>query len=170
MVTLNSVSPKAALKMQERMLHPILFFIYMLFRMPLGAFAGLRCQHIDELVCEVSLASGWRTWNPFRSTYWAAQGMAAELATAVGPVSYARSLDVSMQTLVKSCSGQFHRQAKSRLHFRCEDLGILKEGIEKAVQTNEAVAVTSNVTGRDIHGEVVSTWQFEWHFKVRADR
>ena len=45
--------------------------------------AGLRVERLDAEVCVVRMPGGWRTRNPFRSTYWAAQGMAGEMSTGV---------------------------------------------------------------------------------------
>ena len=50
-------------------------------KLPLAAFAGLRVQRLDENGAEVTLPAGWKTQNPFRSTYFAAQAMAAEMST-----------------------------------------------------------------------------------------
>ena len=49
--------------------------------LPLAAFAGLRITRLDEHACSVRLPGGWRTRNPFGSTYFAAQAMAAEMST-----------------------------------------------------------------------------------------
>ena len=145
-----------------------LLFWYMLFRMPLGAFAGLRCERIDDDICEVSLPGGWRTRNPFRSTYWAAQGMAAELATAIIPLSQAKGADVAIRTLVTGCRASFRRQGRGRLIFRCEDFAAMKAGMNRAAVGTEGVECSSRVIGFDQDGEVVSEWIFDWNFKAKS--
>ena len=50
-------------------------------KLPLAAFAGLRVRKLDDSGAQVSLPAGWKTQNPFRSTYFAAQAMAAEMST-----------------------------------------------------------------------------------------
>ena len=50
-------------------------------KLPLAAFAGLRLRKLDDTGAQVSLPAGWKTQNPFRSTYFAAQAMAAEMST-----------------------------------------------------------------------------------------
>src|SRR5947207_15671219 len=50
-------------------------------KLPLAAFAGLRVKRLDETGAEVTLPAGWKTQNPFRSTYFAAQAMPAEMST-----------------------------------------------------------------------------------------
>ena len=59
--------------------------------MPAAWFAGLRMDEIDDKICTTSLPGGWRTQNPFKTMYWAVQGMGAELATGAVPFAISRS-------------------------------------------------------------------------------
>src|SRR3974390_244448 len=76
-VPLNAKSERVRLKM----LKSWNFAGYMWAKLPLGAFSGMRLKQLDDQVCRVTLPGGWRTQNPFRSTYFAAQCMAAEMST-----------------------------------------------------------------------------------------
>ena len=62
-----------------RLLKPWNFKAYLWGKLPLAACAGLSLRQLDESGCTVGLPGGWRTQNPFRSTYFAAQAMAAVL-------------------------------------------------------------------------------------------
>ena len=86
-------------KLQKRSSGRIKMFFFMLLKMPLGAFARLRVDRLDNEGCDISLPSGWRTRNPFKSTYWAAQGMAAEMATGLGIYVHAQAAPVKVRTL-----------------------------------------------------------------------
>ena len=67
---------------RQDLLKPWLFRLWLCRSLPLAAFAGLKVrQDWTKPSCEVSLPGGWRTRNPFRSTYFAAQAMAAEMST-----------------------------------------------------------------------------------------
>src|SRR6478672_235917 len=74
-------STPAAGKLRSRMLSPFLMRGYMLAKLPLALVAGLRVRELDRERCVVTVPYGWRTRNPFRSTYFAALSMAAEMST-----------------------------------------------------------------------------------------
>ena len=61
--------------------HPLGIRALLWSKLPLAAFAGLRVARLDESGAEVTLPAGWKTQNPFGSTYFAAQAMAAEMST-----------------------------------------------------------------------------------------
>ena len=58
---------------RRRLLNPWAFRFYLWKMLPLAAGAGLRLRGFDGDACTVSLPGGWRTQNPFRSTYFAAR-------------------------------------------------------------------------------------------------
>src|ERR1700710_2398497 len=74
-------SPAEVAKLAARLKSPLQFRAYMLAKLPLALFAGLRVRELDAGRCAVSVPSGWRSTTPFRSTYFAALSMAAEMTT-----------------------------------------------------------------------------------------
>ena len=72
-----------------------------------AAFAGLRIDEFDAGKCAVSLPYGWRTQNPFRSIYFAAQCMAAELSTGALAMLAIQSSNESVSMLVTNMSASF---------------------------------------------------------------
>ena len=69
------------LKMRRQILNPWAMRAWMLQTLPLAWFAGLRVTALTADACTVTVPYGWRSQNPFRSTYFAAQAMAAEMST-----------------------------------------------------------------------------------------
>ncbi len=65
-------------KLRRRLTNPWMLKLFMLMKLPLALFAGLRVQQIDASECAVSVPYGWLSTNPFKSTYFAALSMAAE--------------------------------------------------------------------------------------------
>ena len=61
--------------------HPFKFRIFLLSKLPSAYFAGVRIREVDEKRCVVTVPYKWFTKNPFRSTYFACLGMAAEMST-----------------------------------------------------------------------------------------
>src|ERR1700710_1814112 len=79
-VALSAPAPRAA-QLAAKLKNPFLFRGFMLAKLPLALVAGLRVRELDTGRCAVTVPYGWRTTNPFRSTYFAALSMAAELST-----------------------------------------------------------------------------------------
>ena len=55
--------------------------LFNMLKLPAAYFTGIRVKAIDEKSCTVSVKHRWVNQNPFKSMYWAVQGMAAELST-----------------------------------------------------------------------------------------
>ena len=55
----------------------------MLFKLPLAYLGGVRVVSIEKETAIVNITNKWMNQNPFKSMFWAAQGMAAEMATGV---------------------------------------------------------------------------------------
>ena len=55
----------------------------MLFKLPAAWLMGVKVSMINNSSCICTLKHRWINQNPFKSIFWAAQGMAAEFATGV---------------------------------------------------------------------------------------
>ncbi|HND87824.1 MAG TPA: DUF4442 domain-containing protein, partial [Saprospiraceae bacterium] len=55
--------------------------LFLLWKLPAAWFMGIGVQHCEAGRAVVSLPYGWRSQNPFRSAYFAAQCAAGELST-----------------------------------------------------------------------------------------
>ena len=80
-------------------------------KLPLAAFAGLRLRKLDDTGAQVSLPAGWKTQNPFRSTYFAAQAMAAEMSTGVPALYFIEQSGAQVSSLVTGLSAKFTKKA-----------------------------------------------------------
>lgn len=152
----------------KRMNQPLLFPMATLAKMPLGFFAGLKVDDINEEACSVSLPGGWRTQNPFQSTYWAAQGMAAEMATGLHPYAYASACPVPVRMILAGTEARFGRLCKTRAHFRCVGGPPVRAALLETLETGESVACPIEVVGENALGEVVSEWTFTWSLRAKS--
>src|SRR5256712_10400704 len=80
-------------------------------KLPLAAFAGLRVARLDESGAEVTLPAGWKTQNPFRSTYFAAQAIAAEVFTGAPALWVIEHSGAPVSSLVAAISARFTKRA-----------------------------------------------------------
>jgi hypothetical protein len=166
-MTAPAFSPRAD-AVRRRMLSPLLFPFYLWTKLPLGACAGLRVARLDEHECVVRLPGGWRTQNPFRSTYFAAQAMAAELSTGAPAAALVYGSSASLAMLVREVHAVYTKKAVGPTHFTFADVAGLRATIARAEAGDEAQDFVAASTGRDRDGQVVGEFKLHWSFKRRG--
>jgi hypothetical protein len=138
--------------------------------LPLAAFAGLRVLRLDEQACAVGVPGGWRSQNPFRSTYFAAQAMAAEMSTGAPALVLLSEAPVSIAMLVVGLRASYSKKLVGRGVFTFEDVAGMRSAILRAAGGEEPQRFTACSTGRDGAGDVVAAFEIDWSFKRRAPR
>ena len=157
-------------RLRRRMQNPLLFAGFMLVKMPLGLFAGLRIRSIDIERCETSVPYGWRSTNPFRSIYFAAQSMAAELSTgALGGLAVALAPS-PVAMLITGLEASFSKKATARTTFTCEHGGKIFAAVRETLETGEPAVAEVETVGRMPDGTEVSRFVYTWSFKKRAPK
>jgi len=137
-------------------------------QLPLAAFAGLRIKRLDDSGADVHLPAGWKTQNPFRSTYFAAQAMAAEMSTGAPALYFIEKSGKKISSLVTSLSAKFTKKATTDALFTFEQGAEMREAIERAVATGEAQVFTARSIGKQKNGEVIAEFEITWSFKVKS--
>ena len=149
------------------MLSPWGFRAYLLGRLPLAAFAGLRLRRLDDEACTVELPGGWRTRNPFGSTYFAAQAMAAEMSTGAPAMVLTRGAGASIALILTGVAATFTRRVKGTAVFTFEDVAGLRAVIERVAANGGSATYTGRSTGRTRDGAVAAEFDVTWSFKRR---
>jgi hypothetical protein len=149
---------------------PLALWGFNLVKMPLGLAAGLRIDTIDASSCTVSLPGGWRTQNPFGSMYWAAQGMAAEMATGIHGYVLTQAAPSPVRMILAGCKGEFTRMCKGRGTFVFSQGEHVRAHIEQTLQSGASVNCDTEVLGYDPSGAEVSRWTFTWAFRARLGK
>lgn len=153
--------------MRRRLLRPWNFKLYLWARLPLAACAGLSLARLDEEACTVSLPGGWRTQNPFRSTYFAAQAMAAEMSTGAPAMMLVEGASASVAMLVREVRGVFTRRIQGMSEFTFDDLGGMRAAIDRAVESGESESYVGKSIGRNRDGGASAEFEITWSFKRR---
>ena len=156
-----------SLRLRRRMLGRVGFRLWTWKTLPLAAFAGVRLVRLDGEVAVVHLPGGWRSQNPFRSTYFAAQAMAAELSTGAPLLVLAADSSPSIATLVTGLEARFAKKLVGEGLFTCAEVPALRDAVARASRQDEPVGVEARSTGRDVEGNVVSEWAVTWSLKRR---
>ena len=162
-MTLNTRSEAA----RRRLLRPWNFRLYLWARLPLAACAGLSLRRLDEEACTVALPGGWRTQNPFRSMYFAAQAMAAEMSTGAPAMMLAEGAAASVSMLVREVRGVFNRRIQGEAEFTFADIDAMRAALDRAVETGESESFVGRSTGRNRDGAPASEFEITWSFKRR---
>lgn len=166
--TATAVFNPASERARARVLSRLGFKAFLWARLPLAAIAGLRLESLDERQCVVRLPGGWRTTNPFRSTYFAAQAMAAEMSTGAPAMVLVQGAPASVSMLVREVRAVFTKKAVGATFFTFADVGALAGAVERAARGDEGQAYVARSIGRLADGAVVAEFEIHWSFKRRA--
>jgi hypothetical protein len=152
---------------KKKVEQPIAFAFFLLLQLPAAFFVGLTLKSLNENACVVKLRYSWFSKNPFKSLYFAAQAMAAEMSTgllAFGQI-YRRVPKVSM--LVVRMEVNFIKKGTGIVLFTCEDGQAIKQCIDAAIQTKQAQTLTCTSVGKNEAGETIAEFIFTWSFKAK---
>jgi acyl-coenzyme A thioesterase PaaI-like protein len=146
--------------------NPLKMGFFLFYKLPSAWFMGVRVKSVTPERCEVTLPYQWRSQNPFKSIYFAAQAAAAELSTgALGMLALEGRGKISM--LVSHIEMEFTKKATSKTTFTCEQGAEMFDTIERAVQTKEPQTITMISHGVQATGELVSITKVTWSFKAK---
>ncbi len=140
---------------------------FIIFKLPAAYFCGVRTKHIDDSKCIVSVRYKWINQNPFKSMFWAVQGMAAEFSTGALMISKIKASGKRVSMLVTSNKAIFTKKATGRITFTCNDGHLIDAAIKEAIETREGQTIWVKSIGVNEEGVDVSTFDFEWSIKVK---
>ena len=158
----------AAAERRRKMLSPFLLRLFLLAKVPLALFAGVRLRELDAEHAVTTVPYGWRSTNPFRSTYFAALAMAAEFSTGVLAALAADFAPRPVAMLIVNMSASYEKKATSLTTFTCSEGAKLAAAVAQAVATGEPAAAEVETVGRRADGTVVARFTFTWSFKARS--
>jgi Domain of unknown function (DUF4442) len=149
--------------------NPFAFALFLLYKLPSAWFMGLKMVEIEENRCIIGLPFGWRSQNPFRSTYFAAQMAAGEMSTGLlALLKLDRETPGQMSMLVTDIRAEFFKKATERTHFECHDGEKLTETLRIAFETGQPQKITMTSNGYLAGtGDPVSTVWVTWSFKKK---
>ena len=152
---------------RRRFLKPWTFRAHLLARLPLALCAGLRLQRLEEDGCTVRLPGGWRTQNPFRSTYFAAQMMAAEMSTGAPAMVLVEGAPASVAVILRDLRAVFTKKIVGPSLYTFTDVAGLRDAVERAAAQADETRYTARVVGTMLDGTPASEFEVTWSFKRR---
>jgi len=136
--------------------------------LPMGFLSGMKVVSLDEEHCAVSVPYKRLNKNPFKSTFWAVMGMAAEMSSGALMILYTHKQKPSISMLVADCKGEFVKKATDITTFTCNDGALIKQKIQEAIETKEGQVIPTTMVGKNKNGEIVAKFKFTWTIKARS--
>lgn len=146
------------------------FGFFMFLKLPSAFFSGVRLRKLNEQEAVVSVPYKWFSQNPFKSTYFACQAMAAEMSTGVLALGHIHQRKPSVSMLVTQLQANYFKKASERVYFTCAMGNDIKETIENAIATGEGQTIEVRSTGKTASGELISEFLITWSFKAKGLR
>lgn len=139
---------------------------WMLFKLPAAWLTGVRILSISDAKCEVKVRFKWINQNPYRSMFWAVQGMAAELTTGMLLTKSIQESNTNISMLLVANKSNFYKKAVGKIKFICDQGETAKELIN-LTKKNITHKAWLKAKGFDETGDMVSEFDFEWSCKKR---
>ncbi len=152
-------------KIKLRIKNTLSFFI-----LPAAWICGVRVDSSDEDSCVVRVKHRWINQNPFKSLFWAVQGMAAEMAGGLLLMNKINKSGQSIAMLLVGSSSVFTKKATGKILFTYDQGEHLDKLIIDAVTTKLPQTITIKTKGVNEKGDVVSEFSFDWSIKLRSKR
>ena len=141
------------------------FNLYTFFNLPSAWWSGVRVTSFDDNLAEVSVRHRWVNQNPFGSVFWAVQGMAAELSTAIFVMRAIKKTGLPVSMLVLNNNATFKKKARGLIKFHCSQGIEVSQVVQNVISEGKSKKITLKSVGKDMSGDVVSAFEFEWTIK-----
>ncbi len=141
---------------------------FTLFKLPSAYLCGIRVKSVSDEKSLVKVKHKWINQNPFKSMFWAVQGMAAELSTGILVMQAINKSERKVSMLVTNMNATFTKKATGKIRFECNDGLAIKKAILRSVETGEGQTVFVTSEGFNQDNISVSKFEFEWGLKVKV--
>jgi len=138
--------------------------------LPMGYLSKMYVTQLTEETCAVSVPYNRRNKNPFKSTFWAVQAMAAEMSSGALLTMYTQKQSESIAMLVLGMDAKFVKKATDITSFVCHDGLLVRKMIEETIATREPRLIKCKMTGKNEAGEDISHFTFSWSVKARSKK
>ncbi|MDT0552725.1 DUF4442 domain-containing protein [Urechidicola vernalis] len=137
-------------------------------KLPSAYLSGVRLKSISDSEVVAKVKFRWINQNPFKSLYWATQGMASELTTGIIVMREIAESGKRISMLVTKQQGEFLKKAKGTILFSCVDTDMVKTAIAQSIATGKGQQIILVSKGVDEAGDTVSSFSYEWSIKLRT--
>jgi hypothetical protein len=151
----------------SKMTNRFLFKAYAIQKLPLALLTGFKIIELNELKCVTCVKYSYLNKNPFRSTFWAVLGMAAELSTGAYALLATKGKEKSIAVILVATHAEFVKKATGITTFTCNNWLEFDKAVGRAIKTGEPQIATGRSVGSNGDGETIALFEFTWSFKIR---
>ena len=144
------------------------FGLFLFSKLPSAFICGVRLRSLNEQECVTSVPYKWLSQNPFKSTYFACQAMAAEMSTGMLGQGHIYQSQPPISMLVVKLEAAYFKKATERIYFTCSSGDAIKAAVEKSKETGEGQVVECISIGKNKAGDLISEFKVTWSFKAKA--
>jgi hypothetical protein len=152
---------------QNKLMKFLKYNLFLLRKLPAAYFCGVRIRSLDSDQCEIKITLNWFNKNPFKSMFWAAQGMAAELTTGLMITDKIKKSGYDISMLLISNKANYFKKATGTIIFNCNQGNKIDHTIEKLIALKIPQTIVLSSTGINKQNVTVSKFTFEWSLKIR---
>ncbi len=140
---------------------------FLFFKLPSAYLSGIRVSSIEQKEAQATVKYQWINQNPFKSMYWATQGMASELVTGILLMKAIAQSGKKISMLVISQNGEFYKKATGKITFICKEGDLINNVIKDAIDTGEGQTLKLTAEGFNEEFEIVSKFEYTWSVKIK---
>ncbi|PVZ64317.1 YiiD C-terminal domain-containing protein [Pelagibaculum spongiae] len=113
-----------------------------------------------KLVVKVPLKK--LTANPYKSMYFGALSMGAEMAAGLPVMLYMRKKKIKVSMVMRDVQGEFIKAARADVHFCCAEVAALNHLVDLAIETGKRQQLVALVEARcpSLDSELVAKFAF----------
>lgn len=137
----------------------------MLYKLPLAFLAGVRMVSFRRDSATVSMTYKWINTNPFKSMYFAAMNMGAELACGLLFYAYIQEYNPKISMLLEEFKGNYNRKVTGKVLYICQQGEEIENAVKIASESHEAQKATIKVYATDEIGTILATFHLKWSLK-----
>lgn len=141
---------------------------FLAIKLPSAYISGIRVSQISDAEAHAKVTHRWINQNPFKSLYWATQGMAAELVTGILMMKKIKESREKISMLVVKQEGNFHKKATGKITFSCHQGEEIDKAMSLAIKTGEGQNLILKAVGYNEENIMVSDFEFTWSIKLKS--
>lgn len=146
------------------------FRLFLFLKIPLAFIAGIRLNQVSKEACSLSLRHRWWNQNPFKSIYFGAMAMCAEISTGLLVMNRIQAENANVSMLVTNMKADFTKKATGKITFTCTLDNEFEKTFQSVLISDEGQTHTLRSVGIDQDGDEVATFYFTWSIKRRTQK
>ena len=136
-------------------------------KLPSVWWCGIRVTRFESDLCEAKVKHSWINQNPFKSMFWAVQGMAAELTTGTLIMNEIQKSKHNISMLVLNNKANFSKKATGKITFLCSPKEELRNIFSELIRSKKPQTIWLKSIGINQNKDIVSTFEFEWTLLIK---